>query len=147
MEPQKKPPSKTRRKSRYKIFISYSYKDKQLADKLALELENSGLSIWRAEENIYPGENWSLEIRKALYRADAIVILITQNSAGSKWAYNELEYALSSSRLKDRVIPVLYGRTVNMPWILKKFEPIQYDSMKEGETSKQIIRKLRKSEK
>ena len=103
------------------VFISHSYKDKKIAKELSSRLSAAGVNIWLAEEEILPGENFSLEVGKALERSEAIVILLSPDAVGSSNVRSEIAYALSSPKFEGRVVPVVIKPTTGIPWFLRTF--------------------------
>ncbi len=102
------------------VFISYSHADKKWADALRSGLTDEGFEVTVPGDDIEPGENWHLEIGKALDRANAMVVLLSPDSIESRYIRAEIEYALGSPNFRDRLIPLLVKPTDDVPWILRK---------------------------
>ena len=66
----------------FRLFISYSSKDRQLARSIDKQLRSKH-EVWRDERRIET--DWSREIATALSEADAVVLLWTANAKRSKW--------------------------------------------------------------
>lgn len=107
-----------------KVFISYAYQDRTLADDLGARLSDAGYAVWRAEEQLLPGENWALKIGKALEESDAMVVLVSPESVRSQSVREEINYALGSPNYAGRVIPVLVRPTAEMPWFFRKLNVV-----------------------
>ena len=103
------------------VFLSYENSDKEFASALSSELERRGLSVWLDQKNLLPGDNWSLEVGKALATSRAMVVLISPESMRSNRVRQEIEYALGQSRYEHRLFPVEVRPTKEVPWILRKF--------------------------
>ncbi|HVP55224.1 MAG TPA: toll/interleukin-1 receptor domain-containing protein [Candidatus Eisenbacteria bacterium] len=103
------------------VFLSYENSDKEFASALSSELERRGLSVWLDNKNLLPGDNWSLEIGKALAKSQAMVVLISPESMRSNKVRQEIEYALGHSSYEHRLFPVEVRPTDEVPWILRKF--------------------------
>jgi len=103
-----------------KVFISYSGPDEKWADLLRQRLAQEGIDVWNPSLEITPGENWGLKYGKGLEASDAMIVLISPDSAKSDWVRHEIEYALSSPRFRNRLIPLLVRPTAQIPWILEK---------------------------
>lgn len=87
------------------VFVSYSRRDKEIADRLEAELSARGFNVWRDVTAISPGEDWAHAIEQAFRDAAAFIFLISANSAKSEWVQREL---LESLATRDRpIIPVL----------------------------------------
>ncbi len=107
------------------IFLSYSHADKKWAEKLRSGLIKAGITVRSSLDDIDPGENWHLEVGKALAKSDAMVVLLSPDAVKSLHVRSEIEYALSSAQFRDRLIPVLVEVTDDVPWILRKLQFIR----------------------
>jgi hypothetical protein len=125
------------------VFISHSHKDRNFAQKLAAQLKDEGLDVWNPEQELLPGDLWSLTLGKALEKADAMVVLLSPDSVNSPQTLNEIQYALGEKHFRGRLIPVLVRPTKNIPWILEKLPMVK---LKPGsqKAAQQIINLLRK---
>jgi hypothetical protein len=47
---------------------------------LAKRLRESGMAPWLDEEQLMPGQDWELEIRKAVRASDAVVVCLSKSS-------------------------------------------------------------------
>ena len=108
-----------------KIFLSYARHDRELANRLVKQLEHKGHKVWDPERELLPGAEWTASLRRALADSDAMVLLLSPDSAESRWVTYELEYALSAKHLSGRLIPVLVRPTKNLPWILHELQMIR----------------------
>ena len=102
------------------VFISYSQADTKWAEVLRSGLADAGFAVSDPVGDICAGENLHLEVGRALARADAMVVVLSPDSAASPFVRAEIEYALSSPQFRDRLIPVLVKPTEDIPWILLK---------------------------
>ncbi len=115
-----------------KLFVSYSGSDKELARELISRLVAEGFEVWQDVE-VHPGDNWPLAVGKALEESDAMIVLLSPDAAESEWVGREIEYALTSPRYKNRLIPVIVRPTRRIPWILRKLHLIRlYEDPAEG---------------
>jgi hypothetical protein len=142
-------PGKLRREGSYdwkemKIFISYAKSDTDFALSLTAQLTRQGHQVWTADRTLLPGDNWPLAIGKALQDCDAMVVLLSPNSARSEGQRYEIDFALSSDRYAGRVIPVFIRPTKNYPWILEKFSAVNADNnpAAAGRKIGQLLRKV-----
>ena len=85
------------------IFISYSHKDTEYANRLADSLEARGIHVW-IDERIDFGARWPQAIEENLDRCAAFVVVMTPDSKKSEWVQNELARAL---RLRMPIYPLL----------------------------------------
>lgn len=81
-----------------KIFISYSTKDEYSAFALKGLLEKKGKSVWIAPDGIPSGADYTLTIPAALRVVSKVVVLLSHNSARSRWVRREIAKADSNSK-------------------------------------------------
>ena len=106
------------------VFLSYSRQDRKWAIAVAERLRSAGYAVWDSETEIYPGDNFASKIAEALETADAMVVLVSPDSLASEWVKHEIDFALGSSRLSGRLIPVIVRPTDKLPWILQKLKTV-----------------------
>ncbi len=88
-----------------KLFISYARADGiQAAVRLRGELESTGVTVWRDNEDMRGGKAWKEQLRAVLRQVDVVVVLLTPGAVTSKMVEWEWENALT---LEKRVIAVL----------------------------------------
>ncbi|MCD4673502.1 MAG: toll/interleukin-1 receptor domain-containing protein [Anaerolineaceae bacterium] len=73
------------------VFLSYANEDKRKVRGLYKRLVTDGFDPWLDEERLLPGQDWDLEIKKALRASDAILLCFSQLSV-SKEGYIQREY-------------------------------------------------------
>ncbi len=127
-----------------RVFLSYAHSERSFAQALAKHLSREGYKVWYPDQNLLPGDNWSLEVGKALEESNAMVVLLSPESARSEWQQREIQYALTSPHYQGRVVPVFVRQTTDFPWILERFSPIRA-AKSAAETSKKILNHLRKT--
>ncbi len=121
------------------VFISYAAKDREIARELGSALTKRGLKVWLADEQVLPGDNWSLKIGEALDRSKAMLVLLSPDAVKSELVRREIQYALSSPKYEGRVIPVIVRPTKDIPWILRKFHVTRLDREKKSRLPKQLV--------
>lgn len=85
------------------IFLSYSHKDGEYANRLADSLEAKGLEVW-IDERIDYGAHWPKVIQENLDRCAAFIVVMTPDSFESEWVQAELTRA---QRLRKPTFPLL----------------------------------------
>ena len=104
----------------YRVFISYSAKDEELAKDLERRLRDAGVEVFLSDSKISAGEGWRRKIFKTLSQANEVVMLLTDNSANSPWIRYEMGVADS---LEKRLTPVVVNEGVEqlVPMLGKQF--------------------------
>ena len=87
-----------------KVFVSYSRRDVAFADQIVYALEQQGFRPILDRHDIDAAEKWKDRLGKLILSADAIVFVLTENSAGSPVCAWEIDEA---DRLAKRMIPIL----------------------------------------
>ena len=78
------------------VFISYSTKNKNVADAVVADFEQHGIKCWYAPRDILPGEEWVTAITKALELSKALVLIFTDESNNSRQVMNEIAVAFNA---------------------------------------------------
>jgi len=79
------------------IFISYSSKDKVVANTICAKLEQEQMKCWIAPRDISPGEEWASGIVKGIDNAKCIVVVFSQSANDSKHVLREIERAIDKN--------------------------------------------------
>lgn len=107
------------------VFISYSHADKEFALRLSYNLEEDGYDVF-IDNKIPIGNNIYKDIGKGIAKADAVIVIISQNSVKSNFVVNETVSMLSfldKGRL-PLVIPIILGKNTPLPVDLNRFNCI-----------------------
>ena len=78
------------------IFISYSSKNKTIADTICHYFESKGIRCWYAPRDIGPGEVWTDAIMQAIENAKCFLLIYSKESNGSKQVLNEITAAFNA---------------------------------------------------
>jgi hypothetical protein len=62
------------------VFLCHASEDKETARDLYQRLRDDGFRPWLDEEDLLPGHDWEGEIRSAIRRSDAVVVLLSSRS-------------------------------------------------------------------
>ena len=102
-----------------KVFISYSSNDEEFAERLAKDLQHSGIEIWFDKWEIKVGESIASKINKGLKSNDFLAVVLSPNSVKSQWVEKELNIGLMKELGKKSVtvLPVLF-KDCEMPPII-----------------------------
>ena len=80
----------------HEVVISYSNKDKNVADAIVNRFESSGLKCWYAPRDINPGSEWAESIVEAIKASKKMILIFTDYSNASKQVVREVETAINS---------------------------------------------------
>ena len=78
------------------VFISYSVKDKPIADAICASIEADGIRCWIAPRDIAPGEDWPMAVTKAITESLVMVLVFSASSNSSPDVSRELFLAANS---------------------------------------------------
>jgi len=81
-----------------RVFVSYSTADKKLAGALKVGLEDYGMDVFLAHEDITPCEEWEQIILRTLKQTDIFMPLLTKNFKNSSWTDQETGIAVSDQK-------------------------------------------------
>jgi WD40 repeat protein len=86
------------------LFISYSRKDKDFAQKLSTSLDKIGFESWVDWDDIPPTADWWDQIQKGIESADAFLFLISPDSVKSEICGKEIDHAVKNGK---RMVPIV----------------------------------------
>ena len=111
------------------IFVSYSRKDSEIAEKIIDRLEEEGIECFNEPEVLYGSSDFMSPIRRVVTNSKVIVYLSSQNSNASSYVKGAVGYAFKRNK---PVIPVLLDSTVYPRILQAKLDNIETISMEEG---------------
>ena len=80
------------------VFISYSSKNKNVADAVVSDFEKNGIRCWYAPRDIMPGKEWVSAIKEGIYSAKVFVLIFTEESNSSRQVMNEVAMAFNAEK-------------------------------------------------
>ena len=84
-------------------FISYVSEDSERVDELERHLNRAGIAVWRDRGNLKPGQDWKLEIRKAIKNNElAFLACFSDHSARRAKTVQNEELALAAEEFRLR---------------------------------------------
>jgi len=86
------------------IFISYSRRDVDFAQKIVTALAANNLDTWIDWKSIPKGEDWEQEIYRGIEEADAFLFLISPDSVVSPMCNKEIDHAVKNGK---RILPIV----------------------------------------
>lgn len=109
-----------------KVFVSYSRRNKNIAERLARDLSDAGLEVWIDFRQIHGGEMWENEIYRGLQRSDVLVLCLSPDAVASEWVQREVNTAREQNKF---IMPIMIvnaldqlRRTPALNWV----EQLQY---------------------
>lgn len=81
-------------KAKATAFISYSSKDKNIADNLCFKLEQKGIAVWYAPRDVKGA--YAEAITQAIDRSTHFIVILSQNSSSSQHVLNEIDLAFQN---------------------------------------------------
>jgi TIR domain len=102
--------------SRGHAFISYVHENDEQVDALCSFLEAAGISVWRDRDELWPGDDWKIYIKRAIQRdALAFIACFSKESMDKSRSYQneELNLAIEEYRMRPPgqpwIFPVRFG--------------------------------------
>jgi hypothetical protein len=83
------------------VFISYSARDKAVADAACATLESRKIRCWMAPRDVLPGRSWPGALVEAIGQSDVFVLVFSDGSNKSSQVVREVGEAV------DRGIPII----------------------------------------
>lgn len=77
------------------VFISYSSRDKTIADGVCATLEGQGIRCWIAPRDVMPGMDYGAEIVKAIHNSQVMVMVFSSQANASNHIKREVERAVN----------------------------------------------------
>ena len=130
-----------------KVFISHAAEDSSYAEKLYDNLAINGFSPWLDKKKLLPGDNWDIQIRKALQESDFVILLLSSISV-SKRGYIQREFKLAIQYAEEKlnddiyIVPILLD-SCQVPESLKKYQWILADQENSLESIRQSLENQR----
>ncbi|KPA15648.1 Toll-Interleukin receptor domain protein, partial [Candidatus Magnetomorum sp. HK-1] len=77
-----------------KVFISYAREDYSIAKRIYDDLTSKGISCWMDKENLLIGQNWLVEISRAIENCSHFLSLISNNALSRRgFVHKEVKLA------------------------------------------------------
>ena len=102
------PAGSTESSSPKSVFLSYSTKDSEVANRIKAKLEENGINVIRDDSSLPPGVNIKTWILDSIEQADYTLSVISQYSLISSWVAFETNLTLQAENFTEtRYLPVL----------------------------------------
>ncbi|MBK8420842.1 toll/interleukin-1 receptor domain-containing protein [Candidatus Villigracilis saccharophilus] len=89
-----------------RVFLCHASADKPAVRKLHRYLKQRGIIPWLDELDLLPGQKWEIEIPKALFSSDVILVCLSKNSVTKEgYVQKEITFALdkASEKLEETI--------------------------------------------
>jgi|GEM_PF-3720119 len=106
------------------VFISYSRKNKDIAEQIENRLNNSyrdKFKLFRDEHHIRAGSDWEKTLEEEVKKCDVMLVIVTSEAKASEWVSKEIEEAKKRNK---HVIPIQVNNTL-LPKQLGHLQAIQ----------------------
>jgi hypothetical protein len=80
-----------------KVFLCHAHSDKDAVKALYARLTKDGVDAWLDKEKLLPGQDWELEIRKAVREADVVVVCLSKQFNQAGFRQKEVRLALDTA--------------------------------------------------
>lgn len=108
-----------------RVFLCHASGDKAAVYKLYERLTQDGIDAWLDQEKLLPGQNWQIEIPKAVRNSDVVIVCLSGNSVNKEgYVQKEIKFALDFADEKpDGTIFIIPARleSCNVPDRLSQY--------------------------
>src|SRR5215207_6818684 len=80
-----------------KVFLCHAHSDKNTVRELYLRLTRDGVDAWLDKEKLLPGQDWELEIRRAVRESDVVVVCLSRQFNQAGFRQKEVRLALDTA--------------------------------------------------
>jgi hypothetical protein len=83
-----------------KTFLCHSHTDRDAVHDLYLRLKRDHVQPWLDHENLLPGQNWKIEIRRAILTSDVVIVCLSHSfNQQAGFRHEEINIALEKAGL------------------------------------------------
>ncbi|MBT7781591.1 MAG: toll/interleukin-1 receptor domain-containing protein [Anaerolineae bacterium] len=104
--------------NKLKVFLSYASQDRPVVQEFYRQLKSEGwIDPWLDEEKIFPGQDWNMEIERAIDETDAVIVFVSSNSVNKEgYLQYELRVIFNMAKYKpDETLFILPIRLDETP--------------------------------
>jgi hypothetical protein len=84
------------------VFISYVREDAERVNRLERLLKRKGIIVWRDTSDLWPGQDWKIEIRRAIERGVAFIACFSEHTERRRSSYQNEELAVAADEMRRR---------------------------------------------
>ena len=93
--------------SKTRVFLAHASEDKTLVRALYTKLANRGFQPWLDEIDLLPGQNWQIEIPKAIRSSEIFIACLSRRSV-SKQGYIQREFRFALNAYAEKPPDSIY---------------------------------------
>jgi hypothetical protein len=86
------------------VFISYVHQNRDLVDRLATELRNSGVTVWLDRNDIEPGARWRDAIEKAIHSGKFFIACFSREYSERDQTHMNEELMLAIDEIESKTL-------------------------------------------
>lgn len=128
-----------------RVFLCHASQDKPAVRKLHRYLKQHGIEPWLDEIDLLPGENWEVEIPRALNASDVILVCLSKNSVNKEgYVQKEISFALDKALEKpDGTIFIIPAKLEDCE-VPKRLNRYQWVDLFRPDSNKRLLLGLNK---
>jgi len=111
-----------------RVFLCHASQDKSVVRELYQRLHaEDWIDPWLDEEKLLPGQDWDMEIEKAVEHSDAVIVLLSSNSVSKEgYVQRELRYVIDVALEKPEGTIFIIPLRIDDCQIPRKLKSIHY---------------------
>jgi len=122
------------------VFLSYSTKDQEAARFIASHLAASGADVFIDFAKLRAGKDFTEQLRQQIETCDYFVLVLSPNSAKSKWVKAEVDYAHEKGKV---IVPlVLEDGNFEVFWYINRVERVHENDWWKNKKFEFVLGKL-----
>jgi len=130
-----------------RVFLCHSSQDKPIVRELYEQLNGDGwIDPWLDEEKLLPGQDWDMEIEKAIEFSDVVIVVLSNNSVSKEGVVQkEIRRALDKAEERpEDIIFIIPLRIEDCP-VPRRLKVYQYQDYFPSEYRRSAYQQLSKS--
>ena len=108
-----------------KVYISYAKEDQELANRLYEDIQRHGIQPWLDKRDLQPGQNWEIEIKKAIKESSIFIALLSTKSITKK-GFIQKELRIAMQELDERPTADIFVIPVRIDECMPDDEKLKY---------------------
>lgn len=128
-----------------RVFLCHASQDKPAVRKLHRYLKQHGIEPWLDEIDLLPGENWEVEIPRALNSSDVILVCLSKNSVNKEgYVQKEISFALDKALEKPEGTIFIIPAKLEDCEVPKRLNRYQWVDLFRPDSNKRLLLGLNK---